>query len=104
MKNSQGFHVSRPRRQSRRVRRGRPGFEWFLVQAGRRKRSGAHHGREAESRLQLEQWQFSVGDGDLSRVYAAKPLDELAATVREVVAKEFKQAPDTIVLAFSLSK
>lgn len=38
------------------------------------------------------------------RVYAAKPLDELAATVREVVAKEFKQAPDTIVLAFSLSK
>lgn len=38
------------------------------------------------------------------RVYAAKPLDELAATVREVVAKEFKQAPNTIVLAFSLGK
>jgi hypothetical protein len=38
------------------------------------------------------------------RVYAAKPLDELAATVREVVAKDFKQQPTTIVLAFSLSK
>jgi hypothetical protein len=38
------------------------------------------------------------------RVYAAEPLEELAATVREVVAKEFKQAPDTIVLAFSLGK
>ena len=38
------------------------------------------------------------------RVYAGKPLGELADTVREVVAREFKQAPDTIVLAFSLSK
>jgi hypothetical protein len=38
------------------------------------------------------------------RVYADKPLAELAGTVREVVAKEFKQAPDTIVLGFSLGK
>ena len=38
------------------------------------------------------------------RVYAEKPLDELAGTVREVVAKEFKQTPATIVLAFSLGK
>ena len=38
------------------------------------------------------------------RVYVGKPLDELAGTVREVVAKEFRQTPDTIVLAFSLSK
>jgi hypothetical protein len=38
------------------------------------------------------------------KVYAAKPLDELAEMVRELVAKEFKQAPDTIVLAFSLDK
>lgn len=38
------------------------------------------------------------------RLYAGKPLGELAGTVREVVAKEFKQTPDTIVLAFSLSK
>jgi hypothetical protein len=38
------------------------------------------------------------------QVYAGKPLGELADTVREVVAREFKQAPDTIVLAFSLSK
>jgi hypothetical protein len=38
------------------------------------------------------------------KLYVGKPLDELAGTVREVVAKEFKQAPDTIVLAFSLEK
>jgi hypothetical protein len=38
------------------------------------------------------------------RLYAAKPLGELADTVRKVVAKEFKQTPNTIVLAFSLAK
>jgi hypothetical protein len=39
-----------------------------------------------------------------SRLYASKPLGELAGTVREVVAKQFKQAPDKIVLAFALDK
>ena len=38
------------------------------------------------------------------KVYLGQPLDDLAGTVREVVAKEFKQTPDTIVLAFSLEK
>jgi len=38
------------------------------------------------------------------RVYAGKPLDELAGTLREVVAREFKQAPDAIVPAFSLRR
>ena len=38
------------------------------------------------------------------RTYADRPLDELAVTVREVVAKEFKEAPGTIVLAFELKK
>jgi hypothetical protein len=38
------------------------------------------------------------------RLYAGKPLGELADTVREVVAKEFKQTLETIVLAFSLAK
>jgi hypothetical protein len=38
------------------------------------------------------------------KVYVGKPLDELAGTVREVVAKEFKQTPDTIVLGFALGK
>ena len=38
------------------------------------------------------------------KVYVGKPLDELAGTVREVVVKEFKQSPDTIVLAFALTK
>ncbi len=38
------------------------------------------------------------------RLYATKPLDELAGTVREVVAKEFKQTPETIVLAFAFAR
>jgi hypothetical protein len=38
------------------------------------------------------------------RVYVGKPLDELVSTVREVVVRDFKQTPDTIVLAFSLDK
>jgi|NGEPerStandDraft_6_1074524.scaffolds.fasta_scaffold65232_2 hypothetical protein len=38
------------------------------------------------------------------KVYLGKPLDELAGTVREVVAKQFKQTPDTVVLAFALDK
>jgi hypothetical protein len=37
-------------------------------------------------------------------VYAAKPLGELADTVRTVVARDFKETPDTIVLAFALKK
>jgi len=36
------------------------------------------------------------------RLYGDKSLTELAQTVRQAVAKEFKQAPDDIVLAFSL--
>jgi hypothetical protein len=38
------------------------------------------------------------------QVYTGKPLDELAHTVREIVAKDFKQTPDTIALAFSLKR
>jgi hypothetical protein len=38
------------------------------------------------------------------QVYTGKPLDELAGIAREVVAREFKQAPDTIVLVFSLRR
>lgn len=38
------------------------------------------------------------------RVYAGKPLGELADAVREAVARDFKQTPDKIVMAFSLTK
>jgi hypothetical protein len=38
------------------------------------------------------------------RLQTGRPLGELADTVREVVAKEFKQTPARIVLAFSLEK
>jgi len=38
------------------------------------------------------------------RLYDAKPVRDLADTVRAAVAKEFKQTPDTIVLGFSLGK
>ena len=90
--------------QPRRLRRGRPDFEGAFVFEGGRGRPRARHRREAGSRLQLAQWQSAVGDGDVSEGYVGKPLDELAGTVREVVAKEFKQTPDTIVLGFALDK
>jgi hypothetical protein len=38
------------------------------------------------------------------RIYDAKPLSELAETVRAVVGKEFNQTPDTILLTFSLDR
>ena len=38
------------------------------------------------------------------RLYATKPLDEFAGAVREVVAREFKETPGRIVLAFELEK
>ncbi len=38
------------------------------------------------------------------RVYDGKPLTDLVAEVRSTVAKEFKQKPENIVLAFSLGK
>jgi hypothetical protein len=36
------------------------------------------------------------------RLYEAKPLGELAEAARTAVTKEFKQAPENIVLAFAL--
>ena len=36
------------------------------------------------------------------RLYETKPLRELAGVVRAAVTKEFKQAPENIVLAFTL--
>ncbi len=52
---------------------------------------------------------FNWHNGHLNKVtvtfphlYGDKPLTELAQTVRQMVTKEFKQAPDDIVLAFSL--
>jgi hypothetical protein len=38
------------------------------------------------------------------RLYDAKPLRDVAETVRAAVGKEFKQTPEAIVLAFSLGK
>ncbi len=38
------------------------------------------------------------------RLYAAKPLPEVAETVRHAVGNRFKQTPDDIVLSFSLGK
>lgn len=52
---------------------------------------------------------FNWHNGRLNKVtvtfphlYRDKALTELAETVRQAVTKEFKQAPDDIVLAFSL--
>jgi hypothetical protein len=38
------------------------------------------------------------------RVYDAKPLPELAETIRASVRDQFKQTPENIVLAFSLGR
>jgi hypothetical protein len=38
------------------------------------------------------------------RLYDAKPLRDVAETVRAAVGKEFKQTPEDIVLAFSFGK
>jgi hypothetical protein len=38
------------------------------------------------------------------RLFDAKPLNEVATAAREAIAKEFKQTPETIVLAFALGK
>ena len=38
------------------------------------------------------------------KLYEAKPLGELAATVRRSVTTQFQQAPENIVLAFALGK
>jgi hypothetical protein len=38
------------------------------------------------------------------QLYESQPLHELAGTVRIAVAKEFKQTPENIVLAFALGK
>ena len=38
------------------------------------------------------------------RLYEGKPLRELADVVRAAVDKEFKQTPDTVLLAFALAK
>jgi hypothetical protein len=37
-------------------------------------------------------------------VYDAKPLRELAGTIRASVSKEFQQTPEDLVVAFSLGK
>ena len=37
------------------------------------------------------------------RLYDAKPVREVAEAVRAAIVKEFKQTPENIVLAFSLS-
>jgi hypothetical protein len=54
---------------------------------------------------------FSFNNGRLTsvtvafpRLYDAKPLSELARTARAAIEKEFKQAPDNIVLSFALGK
>lgn len=38
------------------------------------------------------------------RLFETKPLKDVAAAAREAIAKEFKQTPENIVLAFALGK
>jgi len=77
---------------------------------------GFSHARAVESDLEAAtgvkpQVGFNWNNGRLvsvtvafPRIYEAKPLHELAETIRASVNKQFKQAPEDIVLAFSLGK
>jgi hypothetical protein len=77
---------------------------------------GLNHAKAVESDLEgstgvRPQVGFNWNNGRLAsvmvtypRLYDAKPLSELAAAARTAVGKEFKQTPDTIVLAFALGK
>jgi hypothetical protein len=75
---------------------------------------GSKHAKAVESDLEQETGLrpgvgFSWNNGRLVSVtvtfpqlYDAKPLRELADAVRGAVTKEFRQAPETIVLGFSM--
>ena len=75
---------------------------------------GWRHAKAVEASLQSTvglrpQVGFNWTNGRLTRVtvqfprlYDAKPLRELAATVRRAVIGEFRQRPEDIVLSFSL--
>jgi len=77
---------------------------------------GFKHVRAVESALETSvgtkpQVGFNWSNGRLSQVTVtfpqlidARPVRELAETVRAAVVKEFKQTPDNIVLGFSLGK
>ena len=77
---------------------------------------GFKHVRAVESELEVSLGSkpgvsFNWNNGRLTQVSVtfpqlleSKPLRELAETVRAAVTKEFKQAPDNIVLGFSLGK
>jgi hypothetical protein len=93
---SKDHRDSRPRRWPCRLRRGGPCFKWFVVFEGCRNRSRAHVG------FNWHNGSFETVTVTFPQLYAGKPLEELARTVREVVARDFKRTPDTIVLAFTL--
>jgi hypothetical protein len=84
--------------------RGGPDFERSILQPGCRTDLEGATGLKPEVGFNWHNGRFEQVTVTFPRLYAGKPLGELAGTVREVVAKEFKQTPDTIVLAFSLSK
>jgi hypothetical protein len=78
--------------------------------------NGLSYARAVESDLEAAtgikpQVGFNWSNGRLVQVtvafphlYDAKPLREVAETVRAAVGKEFKQTPGTIVLSFALGK
>jgi hypothetical protein len=77
---------------------------------------GAKQARAVESDLQettglKPQVSFNWSNGRLVTVtvtfpqlYESQPLGELAGTVRTAIAKQFKQTPENILLAFALGK
>jgi len=77
---------------------------------------GLKHVQAVENDLQQEtgvrpRVSFNWHNGQLEvvtvtfpRLYEKRPIGELAGTVRNVIAREFRQKPENIVLAFSLGE
>lgn len=93
----------RSRQQPRCLRCGRPDFEGLSYSTAVAADLERDTGVKPEVGFNWYNGNLQSVTVTFPKVYVGKPLDELAGTVREVVAKEFKQKPDTIVLGFALA-
>jgi hypothetical protein len=99
---SKGYRDRRPRRQPRRLWGGGSCFNGLSYSKAVETDLEHTTGMKPEVGFNWHNGSFETVTVTFPQLYAGKPLEELARAVRQVVAKEFKQAPGTIVLAFTL--